>query len=276
MLGYAVCCSVLQCVAVCCSVLQCVAVCCSVLQCVAVCCSVLQCIYVMLGYAGQRSSTSLLINRRDDVCVCVRVFVCVCVCVCVTAWCACACVPVYVAVCICLTKRWCVCVWVCVCVCVCVCMCVRVCVRVCVCWRLCCAMQGNAVVDESLLTGETMPIQKFPGTISQKSALESFNIVNGVASWCLRIPTIERDDAHLESSRYNFSRSLLNTHNKLTIKIIFEWNFLQVPHEISRDWHTSVEISQWDFLRGTQDWSNFSREINTHTIYPASYTINWL
>ena len=49
---FAVCCSVVQCVAVCCSVLQyvavfysvlqCVAVCCSVLQCVAVCCSVLQ------------------------------------------------------------------------------------------------------------------------------------------------------------------------------------------------------------------------------------------
>ena len=38
---YAVCCSVLQCVAVCRSVLQCVAVCCSVLQCVAVCCSTL-------------------------------------------------------------------------------------------------------------------------------------------------------------------------------------------------------------------------------------------
>ena len=35
---YAVCCSVLQCVAVCCSALQCVAVCCSALQCVAVCC----------------------------------------------------------------------------------------------------------------------------------------------------------------------------------------------------------------------------------------------
>jgi len=37
---FAVCCSVLQCVAVCCSVLQCVAVCCSVLQYVAACCSV--------------------------------------------------------------------------------------------------------------------------------------------------------------------------------------------------------------------------------------------
>ena len=39
---WAVCGSVLQCVAVCCSLLQCVAVGCSVLQCVAVCCSVLQ------------------------------------------------------------------------------------------------------------------------------------------------------------------------------------------------------------------------------------------
>jgi len=37
---FAVCCSVLQCIAVCCSVLQCFAVRCSVLQCVAVCCSV--------------------------------------------------------------------------------------------------------------------------------------------------------------------------------------------------------------------------------------------
>jgi len=57
---FAVCCSVLQCVAVCCSVLQCVAVCCSVdfshcrgiiksssvLQCVAVCCRLLQCVAV--------------------------------------------------------------------------------------------------------------------------------------------------------------------------------------------------------------------------------------
>jgi len=41
---FAVCCSVLQCVAVCCSVVQCVAVCCSALQCVVVCCSVLQCV----------------------------------------------------------------------------------------------------------------------------------------------------------------------------------------------------------------------------------------
>ena len=41
-LSYAVCCSVLQCVAVCCSVLQCAAVCCSVLQCVAECCSALK------------------------------------------------------------------------------------------------------------------------------------------------------------------------------------------------------------------------------------------
>ena len=43
---FAMCCSVLQCVAVCCSVLQCAAVYCSVfsvLQCVAVCCNVLQC-----------------------------------------------------------------------------------------------------------------------------------------------------------------------------------------------------------------------------------------
>jgi len=32
--------------AVCCSVLQCVAVCCSVLQCVAVCCSVLQSLHI--------------------------------------------------------------------------------------------------------------------------------------------------------------------------------------------------------------------------------------
>ena len=41
---FAVCSSVLQCVAVCCSVLQCVAVRCSALQCVAVCCRVLQCV----------------------------------------------------------------------------------------------------------------------------------------------------------------------------------------------------------------------------------------
>ena len=53
---WAVCCSVLQCVAVCgnvlrcdagrCSALQCVSVCCNALQCVAVCCSVLQCVSV--------------------------------------------------------------------------------------------------------------------------------------------------------------------------------------------------------------------------------------
>jgi len=42
--AFAVCCSMLQCVAVCYTVLQCVAVCCSVLHCVAVCCSVLECV----------------------------------------------------------------------------------------------------------------------------------------------------------------------------------------------------------------------------------------
>ena len=46
MLGLAMRCSVLQCVAVCCSVLQCIAVCRSVLQSVAVCRSVSQCVVV--------------------------------------------------------------------------------------------------------------------------------------------------------------------------------------------------------------------------------------
>ena len=82
---FAVCCSVLQCVAVCCSVLQCVAVCCSVLQCIAVCCSVLQrveasCSVVSMltrrnmtfrcGYASCTRITSLL-NPRHDAFECV-------------------------------------------------------------------------------------------------------------------------------------------------------------------------------------------------------------
>ena len=86
---FAVCCSVLQCVAVCCSVLQyvavilwsqlwckhnghnvcsvlqCVAVCCSVLQCVAVCCSVLQCVAVCCSHIVE----STLVQTQCALCL---------------------------------------------------------------------------------------------------------------------------------------------------------------------------------------------------------------
>ena len=100
---FAVCCSVLQCVAVCCSVLQCVAVIlwsqlwckhnghnvCSVLQCVAVCCSVLQCVAVccsvLQSYCGVNFSTNTMrimfavmssCHRRHHVCTNIVVSVC--------------------------------------------------------------------------------------------------------------------------------------------------------------------------------------------------------
>jgi len=67
---YALCCSVLQCVAVCCSVLQCVAVCCRVLQCVAVCCSVVQCVAVCCNvlqwHVPQVEEIALIHSMNDD------------------------------------------------------------------------------------------------------------------------------------------------------------------------------------------------------------------
>ena len=74
---YAVCCSVLQCVAVCCSVLQRVAeagyaeekypeaVCCSAFQCVAVCCSVLQ----WQGMQRQGIHISTFVLQCASICV---------------------------------------------------------------------------------------------------------------------------------------------------------------------------------------------------------------
>ena len=82
--GYAVCCSVLQCVAVCCSVLQCVAVCCRVMSFMGmhVCnvhivayCNALQ---RTATHCNTPQHTGAQINERETshvcVCVCVRVF----------------------------------------------------------------------------------------------------------------------------------------------------------------------------------------------------------
>jgi len=70
----AVCCSALQCVAVRCSALQCVTVCCSVLQRVAVCCSALQCVAVQVRIerehnSRQSSNTVLCVGLRCAMCL---------------------------------------------------------------------------------------------------------------------------------------------------------------------------------------------------------------
>jgi hypothetical protein len=56
--SYAVCCSVLQCVAVCCI--------CSVLQCIAVCCSVLQCIKALWGGVCIGFSVQMILMRTKQ------------------------------------------------------------------------------------------------------------------------------------------------------------------------------------------------------------------